>query len=371
MVERTILVWVQHLLGIGHYARAAAIAGGLAARGWRVHLASGGTPIGLAPAGVTLHPLPPVRAADRDFSALLDADGRPIDDAWRRRRRDALLALARAAAPDALLIEHWPFGRRQFDFELMPLMDATPAPAFVSLRDVLVSRRTKREAEAVDLVRRRFARVLVHGDPGLIPLDASFAAAGALAGRLAYTGYIDPGPRPAREGPGAPGFGEIVVSAGGGAVGDRLLAAALGAARLLPDRRWRLLAGSRDDAALAALAGRGAADTVVERNRTDFRRLLANCAASVSQAGYNTAVDLLATGAPAVLIPFATEKETEQTLRAERFAARGLAAHLPEAAATPGRLAAAVTERLAAPPVRAAVSLDGIDETARLLAAAP
>ena len=72
-----------------------------------------------------------------------------------------------------------------------------------------------------------------------------------------------------------------------------------------------------------------------------------------------------------MLIPFATEKETEQTLRAERLAARGLAAHLPVAAATPERLAAAVAERIAAPPARAAVRLDGIGETARLLAAAP
>jgi predicted glycosyltransferase len=371
MPRRTALLWVQHLLGIGHYARATALAASLAARGWTVHLASGGMPTGLVPAGVTLHQLPPVRAADRDFSALVDADGRAVDDSWRRARRDALAALARRTAPDVLLIEHWPFGRRQFDFELEPLLDATRAPAFVSLRDVLVSRRAKREAEAVDRVRRRFARVLVHGDPALIPLEASFAAAGAIADRVAYTGYVDPGPNAAREGPGAPGFGEIVVSAGGGAVGARLLEAALGAARLLPDRRWRLLAGSRDDGALAALARRGGADTVVERNRADFRRLVANCAASVSQAGYNTAVDLLATGAPAVLIPFATEKETEQTLRAERLAARGLATHLPEAAATPERLAAAVSERIAAPPARAAVALDGIGETARLLAAAP
>ena len=42
-----VLVYVQHLLGIGHLMRARLIAEALAARGFDTHLVTGGMPIGL------------------------------------------------------------------------------------------------------------------------------------------------------------------------------------------------------------------------------------------------------------------------------------------------------------------------------------
>ena len=58
--------------------------------------------------------------------------------------------------------------------------------------------------------------------------------------------------------------------------------------------------------------------------------MLRRCRVSVSQAGYNTVLDILAAGARAVVVPFASERETEQQLRAERLAARGVLELLPE-----------------------------------------
>jgi predicted glycosyltransferase len=115
---------------------------------------------------------------------------------------------------------------------------------------------------------------------------------------------------------------------------------------------------------------RAASWVVVEPARRDFRGLLARCAVSVSQAGYNTVVDLLAAGARPVLIPFVSERETEQTLRAERLAQRGLARVLPETALTPDRLAAFVAEALAMPRPLGKVKIDGEAETERILARA-
>ena len=66
-------------------------------------------------------------------------------------------------------------------------------------------------------------------------------------------------------------------------------------------------------------------NATVERARPDFRRLLARAAVSVSQAGYNTVVDLLRTGVRAVLVPFEAGRETEQRLRAECLQSLGLA----------------------------------------------
>ena len=43
--------------------------------------------------------------------------------------------------------------------------------------------------------------------------------------------------------------------------------------------------------------------------------------ASISQCGYNTALDLLRTRVPALVVPYATPEEDEQTRRARRLAA--------------------------------------------------
>lgn len=233
-----------------------------------------------------------------------------------------------------------------------------------------MARKPSRASEAAGLVESRFDRILVHGDPALIAFGASFPCADRIADKLSYTGYVG-GTPVRRQQPGADGWDEIVVSAGGGAVGAGLAAAAVEAARDRRDgRRWRILVGHA--AGQAALGGlrRNAPDTVtVEPARLDFRQLLANCAASVSQAGYNTVVDLLQARACAVLVPFASGSETEQTLRAETLAKHRLAQVLAEEALTGTALNRTIDAALAAQPPNLTVRLDGEAETVRQVAA--
>ena len=147
-----------------------------------------------------------------------------------------------------------------------------------------------------------------------------------------------------------PPAGEVLVSAGGGAAGQNLLAAALAARRqgCLAERGWRLLAGTNlSDDAFAALRRTRPPGSSIERFRADFPALLRRCHVSVSQAGYNTVLDIVAARASAVLVPFAAERETEQLIRAEHLAARGAAELVRETELTPATLAAAI-ERAAA-----------------------
>jgi predicted glycosyltransferase len=372
-----VFIWVQHLLGIGHLMRAAHIARHLAAQGWTVSIASGGAEWpGLDLGAARLHQLPPVRAADAAFSALVELDGRPLSEAFKALRRDLLLRLFVQAEPDVLILEHFPFGRAQLRFELDTLLATAAGSAarpliFASVRDILVARRPLREAETVAAVERGFDAVLVHGDPALVPLEASFDSAPRIASKLVYTGYVGGG-APAPEPPPGDGEEEIIVSAGGGAVGGRIAEAAVAAAASMPHvRRWRILIGANAGPdLLQKLKARAPSWVVVEPARPDFRGLLARSAVSVSQAGYNTVVDVLAAAARAVLIPFAAERETEQTLRAERLARRGLARVLPEASLTPDRLAAFVAEALAMPRPAGRIKTDGEAETERILAKA-
>jgi len=366
------LIHVQHLLGIGHLQRAALIAQALAAAGAEVTMLSGGMPWpGLPLGGARLVQLPPLRAADAGFSNLIDAEGRPLDDALRARRRRIVLDVLAESRPDLVLIETYPFGRRALRFELEPLVAALraldPRPALAcSIRDIVAAKPdpTRRQAILATLA-TEFDRVLVHADPRFIRLEASFPEAPALGERLVYTGFVAP---PSAV-PG-PVSGEIIVSAGGGAAGAALLRAAKAARPLsrFAASPWRLIAGCNlPEPDFAALARGLPAGMALDRHRPDFRSLLAGAQLSVSQAGYNTMIDLLQARIPAVLVPFAQGHETEQTLRAERMQALGLASTLSEAALTPASLAAAIDQ--APVPAGPGFDLDGARRSAELLLA--
>ncbi|MGH7047890.1 MAG: glycosyltransferase family protein [Stellaceae bacterium] len=375
----SVLFYVQHLLGIGHLRRALYLCEALSAEGIAVTLVSGGEPLpelGSAVAARVVQ-LSPIRAQDASFARLVDNAGQPPDDRLRTARCAALLAAFAAAAPDAVIIEAFPFGRRAFRFELDPLIAAARARhpralVLCSLRDIIVAPPdAARRRAIVERVRADFDAVLVHGDPALIPLDASFPEAGEITGRLRYTGYVAApvGPIAADATVGAD---EVLVSAGGGAVGATLLATALEARRrgCLAGLRWRLLTGPNlPEDAFLALGGRLAANVVIERYRHDFPALLRRCRVSVSQAGYNTVLEILAARAAAVVVPFAEGRESEQTLRAERLAARGVIDLVPAGDLVPERLAAAIEGAAAHRPAALAFDTEGAPRTARLVAA--
>lgn len=370
-----VLFHVQHLLGSGHLRRAAAIAAALVRHGFDVELLSGGMAVpDLDRGGARLVQLPPARAADETFKTLLGADGRPVDDAWRDARRAAVLARFAAFRPDVLVTELFPLGRRVLRFELVPLLEAAlqreDRPLILcSVRDVLAPKTDETKlAEMAGQVRAAYDHVLVHGDPDLLPLSASFPEA-RIADRVVYTGYVAAAPTPAP--PGDSGRDEVIVSIGGGAVGARLLRTALAARALSAqrERTWRLLLGASlpaaDRDALARSAGPGC---IVEPARADFAGLLARCHISVSQAGYNTVMDILTARARAVLVPFAAANETEQTVRAAALAARGWAVVAEDSGLTPERLAAAIDRAAAmARPDPGALRRDGAAETARMI----
>lgn len=371
------LIHVQHLLGTGHAVRAAALGRALAERGVETTIASGNRmPPTADLGGAELVELPAARSADETFSGIVDEGGRMIDDAWKARRRDRLLGLFDAISPDILVTETWPFGRGAFGFELEPLMQAThllfPRPLVAaSIRDILVRKRDRvKEARMADRAREHCDLVLVHGDPSFVRLEDSFPPAAGISDLIRYTGYIHTGADSPDPPPGD-GEDEVIVSCGGGAVGARLLETAIIARHMCMScdtARWRLLVGTDlDDLVMLALKGRAGEGIVVERARRDFPGLLKRARLSVSQCGYNTAVDVLAAGCRALFVPFARGDETEQTQRAEALAARGLCAVLPEAELTPQALAQAVDAALALPRSAMPLDRDGAATSASLL----
>ena len=364
-----VMIWVQHLLGIGHRRRAAAIARALAERGADVAFVTGGMgPPEVDPVRVRVVALPAVRTEDASFRVLVDEHGRRAGDAWRAARRDMLLSAFEEHAPHVLVTESYPFGRRLLRFELEPLVERARAARcrlVSSIRDVLQPPSKPSRARAVaQTVLAFYDAVLVHGDPAFVRLEASFPETERIQERIRYTGYVAAGQGPVAP-PGA-GKGEVVVSAGGGVVAHRLVDTALESARLDVRARWRILVGPNAGADFLEDRRRSApGNAVVEPNRADFRSLLSRARVSVSQAGYNTVTDLLATGVRAVLVPFSSEGEREQAIRARVLADAGAARVIDEDRLSPETLLESVrqSDELSVSPGRM-VQLDGAAKSA-------
>ncbi len=365
------LVYIQYLLGIGHVMRGMRLARALKERGASVTVAFGGVPApGLLPPDLDIVQLDPARVAPENMSRLLAADGSDFDDGRRAARRDLLLALFARVAPDILLIESFPFARRQMRFELIPLLEAAAfRPGTViasSIRDILQENpRADRVEEICRMFEAWFDLALVHGEEAVTPLSLTFPQAARLAGRTVYTGMIGPEPpaRPVTD-------HQIVISAGGGAVGAQMMPVTVEAMRdpRLAGLPTLLLLGPNLRPEVAAGVRARAPEGVDVRTFVpDLTARLAGARLSVSQAGYNTVADILVAGCPAVVLPFEGPGETEQLTRARALAASGRAAVITERELTPGRLADAIVAGLAAPRAASAGRLSGAAVSAGIL----
>lgn len=377
-----VMFYVQHLLGVGHLKRASLLAAAMVEAGLDVAVVLGGRDVaGIDFAGCARIQLPAVRAADESFKILIDDNGQPVDDAWREARTARLLTEFASLRPDVLILELFPFGRLQFRFELLPLLEAArvaePRPWIVSsVRDALVAKTDPaRNERSVRLVRQWFDHVLVHGDPQLYPLTATFPEAAGIADKLLYTGYVAEavnGAAPASEAASVTEAGDVVVSVGGGVVGEPLLRSAIAARPLTQaaKRVWRVITGPNlSNAVYDDLAWNAPSGVIVERWRDDLPQLLRQARLSISQGGYNTMMDILNARVGAVIVPFAAPGETEQTFRAQALAERGVITLLEADQLTSRALAAAVDQALGQAPATLAVDMDGAAATAKLVSA--
>ena len=241
-----------------------------------------------------------------------------------------------------------------------------------SLRDILVSRRRDQRAHderACALANAHLDAVLVHCDPRLRPARGVVRRARAAA-RAGRTTPASSSPAARRR---AARRERFVVSAGGGLVGGAAAARRRrGAARPLAAHRP---ADAPDRGSVPARTRTGPRSAAARRRASSSSApcptsapSCAKRAASVSQCGYNTALELVRAGVPALVVPYATAEEDEQRRRARRLARLGAVRVLDPALLDPRALArelelllefepapAAARPRRRAPDLRAAV----------------
>lgn len=374
----TLLFYCQHAMGMGHLVRSLALADALS-ESFRVVLLNGGElPSCLSlPPKIEIVNLPPLRLVD---GQLISCDSRYSVVQAQDARMDRILNLFRRLRPEVLLIELYPFGRKKFEFELLPLLETTKtqshlAPFIVcSLRDILVSGRADQQTHEERILftaNRWFDAILVHSDPSFARLEDSFHPRLRLSPSIHHTGFVVADRQKSalerwRNGP-------IVVSAGGGHYGFQLLSSAIEAQALLsqtepltmrlvagpffPEAQWKQL---RD-----AVAGQRGVTLV--RSVPDLYSELCQARASISQCGYNTAMEIVQAQIPALVVPFADGGEDEQLKRARRLEALNAVRVLEQKEMTAKRMAEEIRNLMNFQPRKTNLNFDGARQSTEIL----
>ncbi len=361
--KQRVMFYCQHVLGMGHLMRSLAIVSGLT--DFEVCFINGGAWLNglVPPAHVEVVNLPPI-ISDAEFRQLRAAEEAQSLDDIKAQRRQMLLDTFARVQPQALVIEMFPFGRRKFADELLPLLaqakaDGSQTKIACSLRDILVSKRDQArfEAAACRIASEYFDLVMIHSDPHFQRLEETFSLAGELRCPAVYTGFVTPDAmRPAaNEPPADSGQRLIVVSIGGGRVGSELIRCAIEASQLIRERlphRLLIFTGpylpEAEFEQLQQQALKLPAVTL-QRYTPDLTAILRQADLSLSMAGYNTCLNLLVSGTRAIVYPFSGNDNQEQRLRAEKLRARGLVEIISPDELRPDRLAELMLQSLGRP----------------------
>jgi predicted glycosyltransferase len=377
MTRPRLLFYCQHSVGLGHLVRSVNLVDGLA-RDFDVTLLNGGPwPADLPPpTTVDIVDLPALGLA-ADYSLISRDDRFTVEEAVVL-RRSMIQQSFRDTAPDVVLVELFPFGRKKFAGELMPLLEAAraarPAPFVAcSLRDILVGSRRDQQGHddrASRVSNEYFDAVLVHADPRFATLEETFHPTVPLRVPVHYTGFVRGPVGHDRE---RPRERRVLVSAGGGLVGAPLFRAAVEAhPRLLADLGLRtvIVAGPFLPAPVFDELTARAEETTglqVVRYLPDLGAEMAASAVSVSQAGYNTTMDILGCTTPAVVVPYGEGREDEQAARARRLERLGALRVLDADRLSAHTLVDAVGDALDWTPLPVPLALDGRSRTSELL----
>jgi predicted glycosyltransferase len=377
---KRLVFYCQHILGIGHLIRSMEIVRGLT-RDFQVCFINGGEIIQgfRIPAGVEVVNLPPLKT-DVEFHELQVPEGFDSVESVFQARKQQLLELCDRIQPDVLMVELFPFGRRRFSAEIIPMIECAQghgAKIVSSLRDIVVTKQdqARHEAKVCKLMNRYFDLLLIHGDPQFMPLERSFSRIYDLKCPVYYTGYVVQRAGSINS-PTEVAMGRdsdsplILTSVGGGRFGHDLLRCVAHASRNLESlvpHQIRMFAGpfcpEEVFEELRAIATKQP-NLAVERYTPNLLSYMQQATLSISMAGYNTTMNVLTTGVRSMLLPFTGNDDQEQTIRSERLEELGIVSVIRAADLEPERFAQRIVDCLKQTPASMQFNLRGVENTA-------
>lgn len=371
-----VFLYSHDTYGLGHLRRNLAIAEHLLGRpcGFSVRLLTGSPVIGswTLPDRLDVTALPPViKTGVETYAPRNSALPFTLVKAY----REALIfKTVIDEEPDVFLVDHAPAG---MNAELLSTLafirkEMPGTQVILGLRDILDSPETVRRIWAEQgihaLLEQLYDRVLVYGSREIMDVVEGYGIPASIADKLDYCGYIARPPKPAEvRDEDVP---LILVTAGGGEDGYFLMDAYLKALGTLPPGSTRTLIVTgplMSEAQRTALEAHAAADRQIEivASTTDLPALLAQADLVVAMGGYNTSVEIVTSGKPAILVPRAAPR-AEQRMRAAMLARLGLVWAVEPGPELDTRLARFIVRALAGDrPERAPHALD-LDGAARV-----
>ncbi|MEO1145028.1 MAG: glycosyltransferase [Cyanobacteria bacterium J06638_22] len=376
---KRLMFYCQHILGIGHLIRSMEIVKGLTAD-FEVCFVNGGEVIHdfPIPEDIDVINLPPLKT-DSEFRTLQVPRGFDDVESAMAFRRDRLLEVCDRIRPDVLMVELFPFGRRKFSPELIPLIERARAmgtKVVSSLRDIVVTKQDqeRHEAKVCKLMNRYFDQLLIHGDPQFMPLERSFSRVADLDCPVHYTGYVvQDNPQPTTKRTNATSISPqplILVSVGGGRFGHELLdCVAVAAGHLeqqIPHQIQMFTGPFSPDSVVQRMQAiaRQRPNLSVERYTPNLLDYMSRADLSISMAGYNTTMNVLTTGVRSMLLPFQGNDDQEQSIRSERLEELGIVSVIRPDDLNPERFAQRVVDMLAQTPSSMTFDLNGVANTA-------
>lgn len=385
MTRRRIALFSHDTQGLGHIRRNIEIAAVIV----EAHPATDVLLIGATPAATGL-PLPantellvlPAVAKDGDGAYAPAGLGLPLADLLDLRGRLVATAV-RAFAPDLLIVDKL---ARGLDGELDEALRVThqirghrgrAIRVVLGLRDVLdapeAARRDWRVTGANRAVRAHYDALWVYGDPAVGDLVGDLELPADLADRVVHTGFLGHGrgrhvPQPSTTVT-PPGEPYVLCLVGGGQDGYALARSFVDSARPAGHQSV-VVAGPHmagvEHRLLQAAAHRRGVRLHAFTDRT--LELVESASAVVTMGGYNSVCEVLATGAPALVVPRVTPR-LEQAVRAERLARHTHLDRMHPRDANPARLAGWLHDAVRRPRAAHEIDLDGLRRIPRLVEA--
>lgn len=333
-MRKKVLLYSQHLSGTGHFVRMFEIASNLA-ENCDIYLIDGGRfiPRKKPQFDFKIINISPIF---RQEGNLKSVENRHIDQIMLERKQ-ILLELIENIKPDVIIIEHFPFSKWILFDEITNFIKKSKSininvKIICSIRDIPINTCDEPaqdyQEKVTQILEQYFDLILIHSDPDLICLENYIPWLNNLKIPFVYTGYIS-------EKLNINSLNNkqnlILVSLGGLNNRNLILTCAKAWHNLNLDNYKMLIFAplfiSETEFLQVTTEIKNINDNIEFKPFTNnFINYLSQARLSISQAGYNTCMNILETCTPNILIP--NQKMSDQIMRSQRLAELNLTTYL-------------------------------------------